>query len=252
MRMGTRWDSLPVVLKNGKPQWRESLLIWILGDECVLIVLRIRRLPKTELHELSTVFSGTCRRMEGQRLLWSSVLAGKQPNVANLEPALPVGSYVQVQAGCDPRIPREADPSRVPLVWDGPKYLLSGGPHMCGLLTSLLWSLEVWETYEYGGSEYKRASSLGAGAWLIRFSPSNLGLFIKEMKAAVLLLGCRRGPKLTFEQMLPYVWKSVSIKRIKASLPFFLNKHQTQHRPQGHTTCAVTQGPMLGWAPCLG
>lgn len=40
-------------------------MMWILEDEEILIVLRIRRLTKTELHELNTVFSGNCKWTEG-------------------------------------------------------------------------------------------------------------------------------------------------------------------------------------------
>lgn len=60
-----------------------------------------------------------------------------------------------------------------------------------------------------------------------------------------LLLWDGRGPKLTFGQMLACVWKSVCIKRIKASLPFFLKKHQTQDQLSGHATCAVQKTSCL-------
>lgn len=44
-----RWHRSPILLESGRPQCggRGSLLVWMLDEE-ILIVLRIRRLPRTE------------------------------------------------------------------------------------------------------------------------------------------------------------------------------------------------------------
>lgn len=140
------------------------------------------------------------------------------------------GPGVQVQTCCSPRIPGEANPSVVSLVWDNSRYQLSGRPRVdCPQAFLVFWGLENLWIWEFWIEESK-----------IRFSPSNLELCIRNERyytfKSPLLLGDGRGPKLIFGQMLACAWKS---------LPFFLRSIRHRTSFIGRATCAVTQGLVL-------